>query len=346
MEKKSYFTGLILKYLGGEILPSEEEELTAWLKKDKSHQALFKAIQSNWHSTATDVQKAETAYQKLAKSLQLPDGILGAKQQKTTQKTRKINTYWLRIAATFTGLLLLSATAYYLLSGSGTIPGSTLYKTGYGETATFVLPDNSVVTLNANSSLKYNANWQQQEMREVWLTGEAFFHVSTIQQNQISKLPARFVVHTSQMNVEVLGTQFNVNERRGKTTVVLNSGKVKLNSNLSQHEELAMKPGDYVELSAVDQKFIKKIVDPEIYSSWKDQKLILDNTSLGEIAQIIEDNYGLKVVFEDVAVAKKTLTGSIPTDDLNNFLTVLSASIDIQIQREGNKLILSNKEAP
>ena len=341
MERKHYYTGLILKYLEDKISPTEKEALQAWLVEHEDHQALFQSIRSNWHATGADVQKAEKAFQQLAYQIGLQEHPASGKLPHA-RKSRKMHPYWLRIAASFTGLLMVAAIAYYMVSGTET----KLYTTGYGETAIFVLPDSSVVTLNANSTLEYTANWQQQALREVWLNGEAFFHVKKIQQSHTAKLPVKFVVHTTQVDVEVLGTEFNVNERRGTTRVVLNSGKVKLNANLSQAETLVMEPGEYVELSAEHRQFVRKVVDPELYSSWTEKKLLLDNTPLQEIARIIEDYYGLKVKFENTALAEKTLTGSIPTDDLHTFLTVLSASIDVEMQQEENTLTISEKEAP
>src|SRR5690606_15777064 len=107
--------------------------------------------------------------------------------------------------------------------------------TGYGETRKINLPDGSLVVLNANSELKYESNWQQAPMREVWLQGEAFFEVvKTTEEKQ-------FIVHTGSLDVEVLGTQFNVHNRHQKVQVVLSSGKVKLQP-LERQESLLMNP--------------------------------------------------------------------------------------------------------
>jgi len=342
MERKHYYTGLILKQLSGKIQLSEKKELDAWLTTSEDHQQLFNAIRANWHSSSQDTQRSETAYQQLAQRLNLPAETLSSAPQPLAHKPGKIFTPWLKIAASLTGLLVLAGIAFYLISS----PDNVVYQTGYGETATFVLPDNSEVTLNANSTLKLTSSWDKKTAREVWLDGEAFFQVQKVHRKQASQLPVKFVVHTEQVDVEVLGTQFNVNERRGKTAVVLNEGKVQLNSNVSQGEALVMEPGEYVEFSANQKQFVKKVVDPVKYSSWTENKLILDNTPLREIAWIIKDYYGLKVEIESDALAKMALTGSIPTNDLNGFLTVLSASLNVHIQQKENTLFISEKEAP
>lgn len=341
MKKKSYYTDLILKYLSGKIQSQEQEVLDVWLNEHKNHRKLFRDIQSNWHTPAIIDQKTETAYQQLARRLGIPNNSLRTHQVQN-RKSNKVYPYWIKLAASITGFLILSAITYQILR----TPDLTIKRTGYGETATYILPDSSVITLNANSSLEYADNWQQPGVREVWLDGEAFFQITRTSQNTSSQLPAKFIVHTPQIDVEVLGTKFNVQDRRGKTTVVLNSGKVVLNSNVGNGPKMVMQPGDYVELSETKAQFDRKVVDPAQFSSWMEHKLIMDNTTLGEIAPVIEDYFGLTVKFDDNELANKALTGSIPTDSLDKFLAVLSASTGVQIQIKNTTLLLRNNEDP
>src|SRR5579872_616700 len=89
-------------------------------------------------------------------------------------------------------------------------------RTGYGEIKSVLLPDSSVVTLNANSTMRIPEQWTEASGRQVWLEGEAYF--------QVQKKPAtaeKFVVHTKEVDVEVLGTKFNVNARRERAVVSL-----------------------------------------------------------------------------------------------------------------------------
>ncbi len=116
-----------------------------------------------------------------------------------------------------------------LLAGAGWVGGKEhllyrTYRTGAGETKNLLLADHSRVTLNANTSLKVSRNWFSGDRREVWLTGEAFFNIQKTPDRQ------RFTVHTATLTVEVLGTKFNVTDRRRKTRVVLQEGKVKVTS--------------------------------------------------------------------------------------------------------------------
>src|SRR5690606_18122735 len=138
----------------------------------------------------------------------------------THERQRKFITQqnWYRIAAVFAGLLLVSALLLWVYRTS-----DTTYTTAFGEVKTILLPDSSEIILNANSTLSYATHWNKSKAREVFLSGEAFFKV---QEKPVASGYAKFVVHTGNLDIEVLGTQFNVHHRRNKTQVVLNSGKV------------------------------------------------------------------------------------------------------------------------
>lgn len=240
---------------------------------------------------------------------------------------------WSRIAAALLIMLLSGFVLHYV---SNTVYSRVNVTTAYGENETVTLPDNSIVMLNANSKIEYARRWSDERTREVWLTGEAFFKV----RKSPGKGNAKFVVHTTQLSVEVLGTEFNVTDRRGKTVVILNSGKVKLKSEKSSDREIIMKPGELAELSA-DNKFIKHAVNASLYSAWKDGKFVFNKTSLNEIAQIIEDTYGYTVQLDVHGIGDETFSGIMPNKNLDNLLKVLSESYDVTITKSDRQLRIS-----
>lgn len=122
----------------------------------------------------------------------------------------------------------------------------TRYVTGDNEKKRIILPDGSKVYLNEKSRLAYRGSFRKEETRQVELTGEAYFQVEE-KVHQGKKIG--FVVSTRDMEVEVVGTEFNVQSRIEQTRVFLNSGKVQLKIN-GQSEALAMKPGEMVEYNA------------------------------------------------------------------------------------------------
>ncbi|WP_185731251.1 FecR family protein [Larkinella rosea] len=212
-------------------------------------------------------------------------------------------------------------------------------KTAFGQIRQFNLPDGSQITLNGNSTLSYPANWSNQEQRQVWLEGEAYFKVT---KHRFQQQPVKFVVHSADVNIEVLGTRFNVKNRRGMVNVALNEGKIQISqlASLNSQSSMVMKPGDVVEFSNVQKTFRQQQVkQPEIYSSWTQKVLIFDNTPLQEIAQTLEDTYKLNVTFADDSLRHLTFTGNLPTNDPNTILRTLSKAFDLQVTRTNEQQV-------
>jgi len=217
--------------------------------------------------------------------------------------------------------------------------------TKYGETRSIMLPDSSEVYLNANSTIKYAEKWKPKTPREVWLDGEAFFDVKrkTKAAKEIQNAdPDGFIVHTQQLDVIVLGTRFNVNERRGNTKVILHSGKVKLHTDNTP--DVLMEPGELAELNADHGDLVKKLVeDTNIYNAWINNELIFSDTPLYEIATTLEDNYGLKIEFEE-GIAQEEFTGTLPADNVDIFFTMLSEYFDVNVTRKDNLVKVKYKK--
>jgi ferric-dicitrate binding protein FerR (iron transport regulator) len=208
------------------------------------------------------------------------------------------------------------------------------FTTGFGQTRQLVLPDRSVVTLNGNSTLSYRPAWPADQPREVWLEGEAFFNVT----GQPAGPNARFLVHAQELTVTVLGTQFNVSRRGTGTRVVLTAGKVELDI-AGEPVKVRMQPGEVVELAARSGKVTRRVADPALYTSWKNHELVFDETPLAQIARVLEDTYGKKVVFGQPALAGYRISGTIPSDNVDILLQALARSSDLQVTQQNDTIL-------
>lgn len=243
---------------------------------------------------------------------------------------------WRGVAAALVGLLVLVG-GYYFLTQLKEEP--IVYRTTYGENATFILPDSSIVILNGNTRLHHSAGWDVTSTREVWIEGEAFFDV----RHKGKAGNARFVVHTKGLDVEVLGTKFNVFNRDDKTNVVLTSGKVKVNINTQKDTStLMMRPGETVEYFRKSETVVKKPVNPEVLTSWRNKVLVFEDTPLYKVGEIIEYTYGVNVIFKDSLQANQKLAGTIPSDNLDVLLTALAKSSNLSITRNNNQIVIEN----
>lgn len=213
--------------------------------------------------------------------------------------------------------------------------------TAYGEVRRVVLPDASVVVLNSNSSIRIPKDWSMDKKREVWLTGEGFF--------EIKKKPgtgsATFVVHTNQVDVQVLGTKFNVNAKEEQAVVALKEGKVRLRS--KEHtpvetKELDMVPGDVVEIKGKEFT-INKSKDIEKISGWRNNRFYFHNTPIAEIARMIKDKYGYDVELKDRNLSDKKLNGQLNAANIHEFAKALEVALEIDIEIKEKALIIKSK---
>lgn len=221
---------------------------------------------------------------------------------------------------------------------------SEVYFTAFNETKTVILPDHSQVSLNANSRLTFDENWEVDKPREVWLEGEAFFDIEELYKSSMPFEKVKFIVHTGNLDVEVLGTTFNVNSRRGKTQVVLNTGKVAIKANSEETGNITMEPGDLVELSENSKSFDKKLVNPEDYNAWMQKKLVFKRSPLANVAEQFQDYYGIPMQFKSDNISQQQVTGSIPTESIEMFLQVLAKSMQLHITQENDTVWIENQK--
>ena len=239
---------------------------------------------------------------------------------------------WIMAAAVISILLTAGIIRLWLS------PSYATHHTAYGEVKQVTLPDGTVVDLNTNSTLRV-ATHPDDELREVWLTGEAYFHVMPRQNDDAQAV--KFIVHTSNLDVEVLGTTFNVKDRRGTTDVVLSSGSILLRKQADRAQALAMKPGDRVRLAQANQFEVTRVPEPIVYTSWKDHELYFEDQTLGAIQQELADSYNVSLRFADPSLADLRFTGSAPTDDLKILLETIQKSFNLTLNPTANGYILT-----
>ncbi|MBO0938592.1 FecR domain-containing protein [Fibrella sp. HMF5335] len=249
-----------------------------------------------------------------------------------------------RVAVSAVGLLGLLATGWYWREQQH----KHVAHTTFGETTTITLPDGSTVQLNGNSTLTYRDDWAEGQAREVWLEGEGFFIVTKkavsgqghagVPRNAV---PVKFTTHTPGLDVQVLGTQFNVNTRRGQTDVTLVEGKVKLiRPNNAQANVLEMRPGQVATARPGIEAVALQKADPQPRTAWTQQQYIFEKTPLRDIAQQLSDAQGLTLVFGDDALADRRFTGNLSSENLETLLTTLAATFDLTVERDSNTVYL------
>lgn len=195
-----------------------------------------------------------------------------------------------------------------------------------------VLSDGTRVFLNAMSEFRYPVRFKG-NLRKVMLRGEAYFEVAH------SEFP--FIVTTNQLDMEVLGTSFNINayENSGNIITTLVEGKLKVALSVKPEENWLLLPNDQA-IYNLDKKNIKvEKVDVSIFTSWKDGELNFHEMRLEEIMTILTRWYSAEVFYLDSSIRDLRFTGSLNKyENISYILDIIESTKKVKIEINGNKI--------
>ncbi len=196
-----------------------------------------------------------------------------------------------------------------------------------------VLSDGTKVWLNSESELRYPISFKN-KTREVYLVGEAFFDVSHDKTKP-------FIVHSGEMNVEVLGTRFNVrNYPEDNAVATLVQGKVKV---LGEREaQCILNPGQQARLSK--KGIVTFDVDTDLYTSWIEGKFLFKNVDMYSLSQQISRWYNVEIFFVNDYAKNVRFTGSINKDKpLQYLIELIESTSDVRFSVKGKSIVIEKK---
>ena len=202
-----------------------------------------------------------------------------------------------------------------------------------GQRINITLVDGTNVWLNARTSLSYSVKFGKNN-RQVVLDGEAYFDVTKDKSKP-------FIVQTDNYNVEVLGTQFDVNaySETGEFETTLMSGSVKVASASDSTQKITLKPNNKVYLQ--DGKLHVTAVDDYNPYRWKEGLICFKNETFTSIMKDFEKYYGLTIQVKNKNVFKYVYTGKFrQTDGIDYALRVLQKDIKFTYQRDDENQII------
>lgn len=220
-------------------------------------------------------------------------------------------------------------------SDSGSAGYNTL-RVPYGKHFELRLSDGSEIYMNAGSSLRYPVNFLNMNTREVFLRGEAFFKVSGDK-----KKP--FIVAAENLEVEVLGTEFNVSSYREDpvTNVVLVEGSVKLGTPGNREELAVLKPGQRANFDHTDNGLEIDAVDTGIYTAWMKGELVFRNMSFDNILKKMERHYNIRIVNNDKALGQERFNAGFEDEPIEVILDYFETIYGIHYRKEGQRIIIN-----
>ncbi len=258
--------------------------------------------------------------------------------------------YWLRatlkLAAAF---LFIMATVYVFTAIRDSVnefkmaenskPDLFQKETALGQRISFRLPDGSLVYLNSGSKVIYEVG-QGGVSREVFLQGEAFFIV-----NKDEKRP--FKVFANATEITALGTEFNVKIGNADSTteISLVEGTVEVVNLASENKDrLYLNEGERAFLVPSEKTMTKSIFDIGLVTFWTNGLLLFEDTSILTVKEILEQWYGIQIVFQNKHEADLKVTGRFDNEYLGNVLQSLSYTVRFDYEVKDKTVYIKFKQ--
>lgn len=209
-----------------------------------------------------------------------------------------------------------------------------------GKKFQIVLSDGTTVHLNAGSSFKYPEKFINSSNRQVYLlVGEAYFEVT-------KDAAHPFIVNTDNVNVRVLGTEFNISSYPEDTSIntVLIEGAVSIFSNDKTYDKatsLELKPGHKASWNKNKNNVTIEEVDTNIYTGWKDGKLIFKNTQFKNIIKKLERHFNVSIINNNAKLNERYYDATFDIETIEQVLNAFSKSSKMQFTIENNQIIIN-----
>ncbi len=359
---------LIAKKLSGEASDEELNLLTNLLKENPDLHYPMQTITDLWkHNKHHIKQISDNAFDKHisrmgAMNIHFDSEKLNDEENDypgpdsfETKKRRKIKTIF------FSAFVILIAAAVMI---KNILPvfkeqPATLQKnlseisTHNGSKTNVVLPDGTIVKLNAGSQLTYDKEYGN-TIREVNLTGEAFFDV-------VKNKEKPFIIHTKKINIKVLGTTFNVKSYPNeKTETSLVKGSIEITFKDNPNKKVILKPNEKLIVADKErpENFTKTLLPSEpaiavshlnytrkdstiIETAWVQNKLVFRNETFKELALQMERWYDISIHFNNPDMENLQFTGIFENETVQQALDALQLSAKFNYSVKDNEIEIS-----
>ncbi|MFS4466895.1 FecR family protein [Maribacter sp. 2210JD10-5] len=318
---------LLLKFIKNNTNSQEREEVISWIEKNPENQKKYNLLKADYVARTLKNFRAEE-----------PQDIVDLPYNRNRKKLVTV----FSIAASLA--LIVGLSFYYNVDNEEKIT-PLVVESDLSETTEIItrsnlreeikLPDGSIVSLNANSFIKYPKVFND-SIREVVLKGEAFFDITHNKDKP-------FIVKTEEYDIRVLGTTFNVksypDDKLTETTLI--SGKVELSR--EKETPIILAPSQKAIFHRKEKKIEIEKVKVENALGWTSGKLIFNDTPLHQVVIDLERKYNIDIKIDSPELLDYKYTGTFDNLTSDEVLKLLIISSDIKYEKINQKIILSMK---
>lgn len=326
---------VIKEYTNQELSQAEKMKLDIWLSESPKNRKVYAQMKLalTYPDTAHRARMEEEVWKNLKTRF-------SADQYKPNDRSSSLsNLVWLRVAAVL--ILCLSAILMLHQAGyvnpfdkQGLVEVKVVEKVSLpGQKITTKLPDGTTVKLNADSKLLV-PEFFTGDKREVKLIGEAFFDVARDETRP-------FIIKTSDLEIEVLGTSFNVSAYEDATSrsVSVKSGKVAVKS-YRKGTAVELEPNEMGILAEEGQLLKKPIENENLVFGWIEQQIVFKDQPIERVLNTISRWYGVEVEFEKQIRSERLYTASYENPVLREVMESIAHVYNFNYEINGKKIVI------
>lgn len=322
---------LLHRLIAGTTTEEENRQLMEWFRQCASKEEFFMLFETAWKESPDEMPRdvQERMYRRLSRELD-------EKKTKTILLRSRFSwKVWPQIAVACI-IIVLGLVNYRMNDKQKQLSTQNFTVLAEkGQRAFITLPDSTKVWLNSDTKISYPADYGLKE-RNVTLVGEAYF--------EVAKNPdKRFIVEAKGMQVEALGTSFNVNAYQNDNKIIasLFSGSVRVS--YDRHVAI-LKPHESVKVDLLNRSFSwYKDESMQNIALWRKNEITFDGESLEEITHIMSRLYNTTICIEDESLKKVCYIGTIRNNNLENFIDIINLTTPVVYENKGDTVFLRKR---
>jgi transmembrane sensor len=315
---------LLMKFLLKESTVEENEKVEKWLNAAAANKKHFAQLETIWqvsntikNETQRDEELAWTSFKARRETL---------KSQGGTVKPLNAPRFWLKIAA----VLFIAVGGWMIYNLYA--PGNYTELTATQQVRTETLPDGSALTLNKHTKISYAGNFKNNRKLKME-QGDVFFDVAKDKTHP-------FVIDINRINVEVVGTSFNIKHLKNDTEINVETGIVKVRF---ANDEIKLYKGEKIHIDNNTHKLVKEQSTDQLYNYYRTSLFQANNIPLSKLVNTLNEAYGSNITL-DQKVKSLTINTTLKMGSINQNLQIICETLNLQLSRNGDNILLSYKD--
>ncbi|NDV79170.1 FecR family protein [Dysgonomonas sp. 511] len=321
---KKYYIELLDRFFQGLATEEENDVLRDWIRQPEAKDIFNEYYRKCWHLASDTMDR--TIQNDIFANIIDEIGNINTNNKEKRNNRKIAYTTMLRYAAIAACITIVVGIGAYFFGQKNMLSADAPITMAVqnGQKADITLSDGTHVYINSDSKITYDNSYNKTN-RTLVLEGEAYFEVAKDKNNP-------FIVKANGIEVEAIGTSFNVKAHKNEKSVavVLIEGKVKVGYD---NKEEYLNPNDRLEYNLLTKSAQKTELHPNTDQLlWRSKELVFYGESLEEICKTLTRMYNWNFIFKSESIKHYTYSGMIKNNSLDNVMEFISQTTPIKYE--------------